>query len=169
MGSFRRFHALEQAVDAVAHLDRRRSSWSATDRSDRGSSAWLTSAACTSSAPGRWRSASCPTYLRAMDAALVLAPEGAPFHYSPLKLAEYLAAAVPVVAPAVDQLSELLSDGVDAMLVPPNDAEALTAALYRLQHDPTRRVRIGHAGQQLARSGWTWGHQVRRLLDALPH
>ena len=168
VGSFRRFHALEQAVDAVAHLEQaalllvgdgpERSRIEHLAR-ERGVHVVGT---------GTVAQERLPTYLRAMDAALVLAPEGVPFHYSPLKLAEYLAAGVPVVAPAVDQLCELLSDGVDAMLVPPNDTEALAAALRRLQHDPDARVRIGHAGQQVARSGWSWAHQVRRLLDALP-
>ena len=103
-----------------------------------------------------------------MDVAVVLAPEGAPYHYSPLKVAEYLAAAVPVVAPAVDQLRERLTDGVDALLVPPHDQDALVAALRRLQRDADARVRMGRAGQRTARAAWSWDQQVRHLLEALP-
>ena len=108
-----------------------------------------------------------PTYLGRWTPRWCWRPRESRSTTRPLKLAEYLAAGVPVVAPAVDQLCELLTDGVDAMLVPPHDTEAL-APPSRLQHDPAERIRIGHAGQQLARSGWSWAHQVRRLLDALP-
>ena len=167
-GSFRRFHALEQAVEAVAHLDgatlllvgdgpeRARIEQLARNRQ--------VPIVCTGTVP----QSELPAYLRAMDAALVLAPEGVPFHYSPLKLAEYLAAAVPVVAPAVGQLSGRLTDGVDALLVPPHDTPALVAALQRLQRDADERARIGRAGHQVASATWSWDQQVRRVLAALP-
>ena len=108
-----------------------------------------------------------PGYLAAMDAALVLAPTGAGFHYSPLKLAEYLAAGVAVIAPAVGQLPERLTDGVDALLVPPDDPVALATALTRLRDDPALAGRIGTAGRATAETEWSWDHQVRRVLDAL--
>ena len=90
-----------------------------------------------------------PAYLRAMDAASCWRPRRLAFHYSPLKLAEYLAAAVPVVAPAVGQLSERLTDGVDALLVPPHDvAGARRPPCKRLQSDADERARIGRAGHR---------------------
>ena len=54
-----------------------------------------------------------------MDVAVVLAAPGDAFHYSPLKLAEYLAAGVPVVAARAGVLPEQLCDGIDSVLVPP--------------------------------------------------
>ena len=51
-------------------------------------------------------------------------------------MAEYLAAGLSVVTPAVGQLAERLSDGVDAIVVPPHDVNALAAALRRLCDDP---------------------------------
>jgi glycosyltransferase involved in cell wall biosynthesis len=102
-----------------------------------------------------------------MDAAVVLAPPGQPFHYSPLKVAEYLAAGLPVVSPAIGQLAERLTDGVDAIVVPPQDVNALAAALRRLRDDPEERARLGKAARAAAEAEWSWEHQVRRVIDAL--
>jgi glycosyltransferase involved in cell wall biosynthesis len=167
VGSFRRFHALEQAVDALAALpgmalllvgdgpERPRIERLARDRG--------VPAVCT----GTVAHHELPVHLAAMDAAVVLAPPGQPFHYSPLKVAEYLAAGLPVVAPAVGQLAERLTDGVDAIVVPPQDVNALAAALRRLRDDPEERARLGKAARAAAEAEWSWEHQARRVIDAL--
>jgi len=51
---------------------------------------------------------------------------------SPLVLREAQAAGVPVVASDVGGVAELVGDGEDGLLVPPDDAPALAAALARL-------------------------------------
>ena len=60
------------------------------------------------------------------------------FHYSPLKLAEYLAAGTDV-APDVPQIAARLTDDVDAYLMPPGDAAgacARVAPVARRARDP---------------------------------
>ena len=74
---------------------------------------------------------------------------------------------MPVVAPAVGQLPERLTDGVDALLVAPHDQPALTAALHRLQSDPGLAERVGRAGRETAATDWSWDRQVARVVDAL--
>ena len=61
---------------------------------------------------------------------------------------EAMAAGVPVVASRVGGLSEMLSDGETALLIPPADPEALAAALNRLQGDSRLRQKL--AGNALA-------------------
>ena len=168
LGSFRRFHAIEQAVDAVASVagasllmvgdgpERPRIEQLARDR---GVHAVFT---------GTVAQADLADHLAVMDAALVLAPAGAEFHYSPLKLAEYLAAGIPVVAPAVGQLRDRLTDHLDALLVPPHDPERLAAAIVELRDDPALARRIGGAGRAAAEARWSWDQQVRRVIEALP-
>lgn len=107
-----------------------------------------------------------PGLLAAMDVGVVLAAPGEPFHYSPLKLAEYLAAGLPVVAPDVEQLAGRLHAGVDAELYPAGDLGALASVLGALRSDPERRRRLGEAARR-ASSAWSWDHQVRRVCDAL--
>jgi glycosyltransferase involved in cell wall biosynthesis len=54
------------------------------------------------------------------------------FETSSLVAQEAFAAGVPVVASALGALTERVRDGVDGLLVPPGDVEALRAALSRL-------------------------------------
>jgi glycosyltransferase involved in cell wall biosynthesis len=168
VGSFRRFHALEQAVEALSALPGTAlllvGDGPERPRVQRQARNLGVPAVCTGTVAHR----ELPAHLAAMDAAVVLAPPGQPFHYSPLKLAEYLAAGLPIVAPATGQLAERLTDGVDAIVVPPHDVGALTAALRRLRDDPEERARLGKAARAAAEAEWSWEHQVRRVIDALP-
>jgi glycosyltransferase involved in cell wall biosynthesis len=72
-----------------------------------------------------------------------------------------------VVAPAIGQLAERLTHGVDALLVPPHDVLALGAALGRLRDAPEERARLGKAARYAAEAEWSWDHQVRRVVDAV--
>ncbi|HRA33875.1 MAG TPA: glycosyltransferase [Acidimicrobiales bacterium] len=108
-----------------------------------------------------------PRYLAAMDAAAVIAPDHGEFHYSPLKLAEYLAAGLPVVAPDVETVSSRLVHEEHALLVLPADRSALRAAIVRLRDDATLRERIGAAGRAEVEARWSWDEQVRRVVARL--
>lgn len=167
VGSFRRFHAVEQAIEAAALApevrlllvgdgpERPRLERLARDR--------RVPATFTGTVPHD----ELPAVLASMDAALVLAAADAPFHYSPLKLAEYLAAGLPVVAPAVGQLRDRLTDGIDVRFVPAEDPPALADALEALRLDPVQRARMAGAARDAAVREWSWDHQIRRVLDAL--
>jgi len=63
----------------------------------------------------------------------------------PLALLEGMALARPIVASAVGGIPEMIADGESGLLVPPDDAGALGAALVRLLDDPGRRGRLGAA------------------------
>jgi glycosyltransferase involved in cell wall biosynthesis len=167
VGSFRRFHALEQAVVALTGVEgatlllvgdgpeRRRIETAATTAG--------IDVVCT----GTVGHHELPGYLAAMDVALVLATPGAPFHYSPLKLAEYLAAGVPVIAARAGALPEQLVDGIDSVLVPPGDLVALRSELLRIRDDPVERARLGRAGRAAAVERWSWDHSIQRIVDHL--
>lgn len=68
----------------------------------------------------------------------------------PVAIMEALALGLPIVATAVGGIPEALHDGVDAVLVPPGDPEALAAALGALADDPERRARLGAAAARRA-------------------
>ena len=75
---------------------------------------------------------------------------------------EAAASGLPVVAPAVGGPLDLVDDGVTGCLVPPGDADALTAATQRLAADPLARTVLGRAARQrvLARSWTALGDQL---------
>lgn len=64
---------------------------------------------------------------------------------------EAAACGLPVVGLDVGGVSEMLRDGETGMLVPPDDIEALRAALRRLIDEPQLRRSMGRAGKCLVR------------------
>ena len=90
------------------------------------------------------------------------------FHYSPLKLREYLAMALPAVAADVGEIGRVLEDGHSGLLYQPGDAAGLASGLRRLAEDDELRARIGDAGRQRVLESWTWDEITQRCLERLP-
>jgi glycosyltransferase involved in cell wall biosynthesis len=167
IGSFRRFHALEQAVDAVAGLEGTTlllvGDGPERARVERLAHGRGISVRFTGTVPHD----AIPEHLAAMDVGLVLASSDRPFHYSPLKLAEYFAAGLAVVAPRAGALPTQLRDGVDAVLVRAEDRDELAHALRRLRDDPEARERLGGAARSVAAERWSWDRSAERVLAAV--
>jgi glycosyltransferase involved in cell wall biosynthesis len=85
---------------------------------------------------------------------------------SPLKLFEYLAMGRPIVASDLAAFREVLTDGETALLVPPDDPEALARALARLAADPQLAASLASRARALAPS-YTWAARAARLEAAL--
>jgi glycosyltransferase involved in cell wall biosynthesis len=106
-----------------------------------------------------------PALLPAFDVALV--PAINPYA-SPLKLFEYMAAGLAVVAPDQPNLREVLADGDNALLFPPGDGPALAAALGRLAAAPDLRARLGRAARaSVEQRDLTWRANARRVVAAV--
>jgi glycosyltransferase involved in cell wall biosynthesis len=73
-------------------------------------------------------------------------------HQEPLGrvLLEAASCGRPIVATDVGGTSEILTDRLSALLVPPNDLEALTAAIRRMLTDPDLRIRLGRRARTSA-------------------
>jgi glycosyltransferase involved in cell wall biosynthesis len=99
-----------------------------------------------------------PSMLAAMDIVAVSSSrEG--FGYA---VVEAGAAGKPVVGFRVDGLLETIRHGETGILVPPQDATALVAALSRLLSDSTLAMRLGEAARYHARA-YSIDQHVRRL------
>jgi glycosyltransferase involved in cell wall biosynthesis len=72
-----------------------------------------------------------------------------------------------IVASDVGQIAEVLTDGETGLLVPPDDPEALAAAIVRLVDDACLRARLGAAARAAAESRHTWRQNAQRVLDCL--
>ncbi|MDB5368323.1 MAG: glycosyltransferase WbuB [Rhodospirillales bacterium] len=83
---------------------------------------------------------------------------------SPLKLFEYMAASRAIVAPSTPNIREVLTDNVDAVLVPPDDPDALWQAVAALADDATLRARLGAGARRtLDTRDYTWDGNARRV------
>jgi len=86
-------------------------------------------------------------------------------YFSPLKVYEYLAAGLPVVASAIGQIPQIL-DGTDAgVLVAPSDAQALADAIDELVVDAERRDWMARNARALAVSRHSWAKAVDTILS----
>lgn len=74
---------------------------------------------------------------------------------------EAMAARLAVVATAVGGQAEMLEDGVNALVFPPDDAERLAQCILRLRDDPGLRHRLAAAGQQTVLDRFT----LQRMVD----
>jgi glycosyltransferase involved in cell wall biosynthesis len=63
----------------------------------------------------------------------------------PHTVLEALAVGTPVIATAVGGVPEVVSDGMNGLLVPPREPQALAAAIHRFLDDAALRVRLAEA------------------------
>lgn len=104
-----------------------------------------------------------PGLLAEMDVGVAPYPPGRAY-VSPLKVFEYMAAGLPVVASGVEQVAELVEHEVTGILFEPQDAGALAAALDRLAGDPGLRRRLGAAARSAVMASNTWDAVAGRIL-----
>ena len=81
-----------------------------------------------------------------------------------IALVEAMAAGLPVVATDIPGYREVVSDGVEGLLVPPRDPEALAAAVVRILKEPELAKRLGEAGRERART-FDWPLVVDRVEE----
>jgi glycosyltransferase involved in cell wall biosynthesis len=105
-----------------------------------------------------------PGLLASMDAAVAPYPDGKDFYFSPLKVYEYMAAGLAVVASRFGPLEETIHDGVTGLLCPPGDAAALTTALLDLADKPRLRAALGQAARRAVLADHTWARRAERIL-----
>jgi glycosyltransferase involved in cell wall biosynthesis len=70
-----------------------------------------------------------------------------------------------IVASAVSSIPEVVADGETGLLVPPDDPQALAAALTRLLEDEELRGRMGEAGLRRARAEFSVEKMARRTAE----
>ena len=78
----------------------------------------------------------------------------------PLSIVEAMLAGLPVVATAVGSVAEAVVNGETGLIVPPDDPQALEAALRRVLTDPALRESMGRRGRERARARFTVEHMV---------
>jgi len=90
-----------------------------------------------------------------------------PAHQEPLGrvLLEAAASGLPIVATDVGGTREILSHGKSALLVPPNDPQALAGAILQLACDPALRNRLAEQAREVILQKFPISRAADRLLS----
>jgi glycosyltransferase involved in cell wall biosynthesis len=86
---------------------------------------------------------------------------------SPMKMFEYMAAGKAIVASDLPVLREVLKDGRNALLVPPDDLGGWERAVRRLLGDRDLARRLGAQARADLEGSYTWEARARKVLDGL--
>ncbi|MES1166005.1 MAG: glycosyltransferase family 4 protein [Verrucomicrobiota bacterium] len=105
-------------------------------------------------------------YLYAADV-LLIPPTRAPLEKHgntvlPIKTYTYLAAGRVIVAPRLPDVEEVLTDGANALLVPPDDLDGAVAAIRGVLADPPLAARLG-AAALTRQNDFTWRARARQI------
>lgn len=85
----------------------------------------------------------------------------------PTRLPEYLLTGKPVITSAVSDIGEYLADGVDALVIAPDDSTALAEAIGKLVTRPDRGRSIGAAGQAKCAQCFHYATRAREIAEFL--
>lgn len=170
IGSFRGFHGLDSVVESFKELHdvdpdvRLLLVGSGSEQAsveDLARQLGLTDAVVFAGAMGNLE---IPSAIAAMDVALVSARAGDAFHYSPLKLREYLASGCAVIAPRLGEIPRTVIDGEEVLLYEPGNTGELAGHLQRLHDDAELRSILADAGRDVAMKTSTWDVRLDDLL-----
>lgn len=97
------------------------------------------------------------------DTAAHPALRAAGFFWSPLKVFEYMAAALPVITIDVPPLNQIVRHGVEGLLYPEGDTDALAAAIAYLLDHPDEARAMGARGRERVVAHFSWARHCEEL------
>jgi glycosyltransferase involved in cell wall biosynthesis len=168
VGTLKPWHGIEILIEAAALAC---SSWQLRIIGDGPLRQSLREQATARGVPVDFRGAVAPDHIAGElnDAIVAVAPYPASddHYFSPLKIYEYAAAGLPVVASDLGQVPRIVTHGETGLLVPPSDPAALAASIDALVLHPERAARLGRAGRARAVAEHSWTQALDRILDGL--
>ena len=90
-----------------------------------------------------------------------------PFFGSPTKLFEFMALGRPIVASDLEQIGEILNDGVTAVLVEPGNLESFVSGVQRVLALPDKGRSLGMAAKSEAEEQHTWDGRAGTIIATL--
>ncbi len=108
-----------------------------------------------------------PQWLRSVDVAVAPYPAAQDCYFSPLKVFEYMAAGLPIVASDTGQISDIIRHRQEGVLVEPGNPRALCEALVRIRQNPEWAARLGARARAKARREHTWARVLERIVSAV--
>ena len=105
-----------------------------------------------------------PRWLASMDVAVAPYADPTATYFSPLKVFEYMASGLPIVAGRIGQVAEILTHDATGLLVEPGNVGALAKALLRLYAAPLFCARLSSAARSAALAHHSWNDVFGRVL-----
>jgi glycosyltransferase involved in cell wall biosynthesis len=100
-----------------------------------------------------------------MDIGIAPYPHNDKFYFSPIKVYEYMAAGLPVVASRIGQISTLIEHEKTGLLYEPGDTQALVSALERLINNFDWTTMLGWKARETVLENHTWDARVEKILE----
>lgn len=82
-----------------------------------------------------------------------------------LAVAEAQAAGLPSIATRAGALPEFIEDNVNGLLVAPQDAASLAAAMQKALREPETMERLGASAREQAKERFNWDRAAQRILE----
>jgi glycosyltransferase involved in cell wall biosynthesis len=169
IGSFRSFHGLDQVVDAFARVHNqlpharlclvgdgveRPAIEERVKQHNLGAAVLFL---------GRKSFLEIPSYLSVFDVAMVSARNVEDFHYSPLKLREYLAAGRAVLGPRAGEIPRVFRENEHLALYEPGRVDELAEKMMTLAADADLRSKLAANGHKFVLETSTWDVELNKL------
>jgi glycosyltransferase involved in cell wall biosynthesis len=87
---------------------------------------------------------------------------------SPMKMFEYMASGVPLVASDLPVLQEVLRHGENALIARSDDPDDWMEKIGTLLRDPDLRLRLARTAQENLVRSYTWDARARHVVNLLP-
>jgi len=173
LGTLKPWHGVEDLVRAFRHLRRRYDGYHLLIAGDgpsrplleRTLHSYRLSGAATFS--GALTHDQVPRWLARMDVGVAPYPPLTRFYFSPLKVYEYMAAGVPMVASEIGQIATVLAHGRNALLHRPGRIREMVGCIEQLRQSPVLAEKIARNAHRLLCRRFTWQHNADRVLGLI--
>lgn len=104
-------------------------------------------------------------YSRGRAGIVIYQPAGNHYESQPIKLFEFMAAGLPVVASNFPLWKSLVDGNKCGICVDPTNATAVRSALTELLENPAMGQQMGRNGRRAIESGLNWGYEAKALVS----
>lgn len=108
-----------------------------------------------------------PKFVNIFDLAIVSTSRNTNFHYSPLKLREFLAAGIATLAPNAGEIPEIFKDNIHLKLYTVGEITETAETIIDLAKSPKKRKELGRNGKLFIKENATWEVELNKVIESL--
>ena len=82
---------------------------------------------------------------------------------------EAMSMEIPCIATCINGIPELIRNGIEGLLIPPSDSDAMAAAIARLMDDAALRESFGKAGRRRVQEMYHLSKNADQLAHIFRH